>query len=90
MIGHASHEPSFAPGAGECVTDNGIADYDDGLFVGQYQYWSECGGGTTGYVVLVAAPPDGGYTAVIGFQIVTDADWEALDQAFNTFNVVTS
>ncbi len=77
----------FAPGEGECATDNGIADYDDGLFVGAYQYWSDCGTSAAGYVVLVANPADASYTAVMAVQILTDADWEALDHAFSTFNV---
>jgi serine protease Do len=77
----------FAPGAGECATDNGIADYDDGLFVGQYQYWSGCGSSGADYVVLIANPGDASYTAVIATQILSDADWEALDHAFATFNV---
>jgi len=79
---------NFAPAAGECTTDNGLADYDDGLFAGQYGYWSGCGGGTTETVVLVAVPADGSYTAVLGVQILSDADWAALDQAFATFNFV--
>lgn len=77
----------FAPGEGECTTDNGISDYDDGLFTGRYGYWSGCGGGTTEMVVLVAVPEDASYTAVLGVQILSDADWAALDQAFATFNV---
>ena len=78
-----------APAADQCTTDNGVTDYDDGVFTGQYQYWSGCGTSDAGYVALVANPGDASYTAVIAVQILTDADWEALDQAFNTFNVVT-
>ena len=78
-----------APAADQCTTDNGVTDYDDGVFTGQYQYWSGCGASGAGYVVLVANPGDASYTAVIAVQILTDADWEALDQAFATFNVVT-
>jgi serine protease Do len=81
---------SFAPAAGECATDNGVSDYDDGVFTGQYQYWSGCGSSGAEYVVLVAVPGDNSYTAVIAFQILSDADWEALDHAFSTFNVVTA
>ena len=80
----------LAPQEGQCATDNGVSDYDDSVFVGQYQYWSGCGGNNAEYVVLVASPADASYTAVIAVQILSDADWEALDQAFNTFNVVTA
>lgn len=79
---------TFAPAAGECTTDNGISDYDDGLFSGRYGYWSGCGGSTE-IVVLVAVPEDASYTAVLAVQILSDADWAALDQAFATFNVTS-
>ena len=80
---------SSLPAADQCTTDNGVTDYDDGVFTGQYQYWSGCGTSDADYVVLVANPADASYTAVIAVQILSDADWEALDQAFDTFNVVT-
>jgi serine protease Do len=80
---------SFAPAAGECAEDNGSNDYDDGVFSGRYHYWANCGGSSTGLVVLVAMPADQSYSAVLGVQIVSDADWEALDQAFTSFNVGT-
>ncbi len=77
---------TFAPPGGECSTDNGLAAYEDGVFAGQYGYWSGCGGGAE-VVVLAAVPADGSYTAVLAVQILSDADWEALDQAFTSFNV---
>ena len=79
-----------APQEGQCTADNGVVDYDDSVFTGQYQYWSGCGANAAEYVVLVASPADASYTAVIAMQILSDADWEALDQAFATFNVVTA
>jgi serine protease Do len=77
----------FAPAEGACTTDNGLADYSDAIFSGQYGYWSGCGG-VAEYIVLAAVPADGSYTAILAFQIVSDADWEALDKAFNTFNTL--
>ena len=85
---HRRHDRLVAPAADQCTTDNGVTDYDDGVFTGQYQYWSGCGSSSADYVALVANPTDSSYTAVIAVQILSDADWEALDQAFNTFNVV--
>lgn len=79
-----------APQDGQCTTDNGVSDYDDSVFTGQYQYWSGCGANGAEYVVLVANPADASYTVVIATQILSDADWEALDQAFTTFNVVAA
>ena len=77
----------LAPGDGECLTDGGVTDYSDGAFTGQYQLWTECGGIGASWVVLAAVPADGSYTAIIGAQLVTDADLPALDQAFASFNV---
>lgn len=75
-----------APGDGECLTDGGVTDYTDGAFTGQYQLWTECGGIGASWVVLVAVPADASYTAIIGAQLVTEADLPALDQAFASFN----
>ena len=60
------------------------------MFTGKYQVWQDCGGTANDVVTLAATPADGSYLAVMLAQIVTDADLAALDQAFNTFNVVTS
>lgn len=76
-----------APADGECLTDGGVTDYSDGAFTGQYQLWTECGGIGASWVVLVAVPADASYTAIIGAQLVTEADLPALDQAFASFNV---
>lgn len=74
--------------AGQC-TDGGVSDYSDPVFTGRYQLWQDCGGTANDVVTLVAVPADASYLAVIQAQIVTDADIEALDQAFNTFNSVS-
>jgi serine protease Do len=74
--------------AGQC-TDGGVTDYSDPVFTGKYQLWQDCGGTLNDVVTLVALPADASYLAVIQAQIVTDADIEALDQAFNTFNSVS-
>jgi len=70
----------------EQCTDGGITDYSDPVFTGKYQLWLDCEGGTTDIVTLVAVPADGSFTAFMLAQIVTDADLEALDRAFATFN----
>jgi serine protease Do len=77
----------FAPGEGECATDDGLAPYDDGTFVGQFQIWSDCGGLPTTYVVVAASPADGSVTAVVAVQLTSEADLDALDQIFATFNL---
>jgi hypothetical protein len=75
--------------ADDC-TDGGTTDYSDAVFTGKYQVWLDCAGTTADVVTLVALPEDGSYTAVIQAQIVSDADLDALDHAFATFNTVAS
>ena len=76
---------TFAPG--DACTDAGQTEYQDAVFLGTYQVWTDCGGTNTIYVVLAAAEVDGsGNVSVLAMQVVTDADLDALDQAFATFN----
>ena len=79
--------PSTASPA--ACTDGGITDYADPVFTGKYQVWQDCGGTANDVVTLVAVPADDSYLAVIQAQIVTDADLEALQKAFDTFNSVS-
>ena len=73
--------------SGSC-TDLGLVDYSDPVFTGQYQVWDACGGTPTAVVVLAAVPADNSYTALMLVQIVSEADLEALDRIFQTFNVI--
>lgn len=72
---------------GSC-TDLGLVDYSDPVFTGQYQVWDSCGGTPSAVVVLAAVPADNSYTALMLVQIVSDADLDALDRIFQTFNVI--
>jgi serine protease Do len=79
---------TFAPDQ-DC-TDAGITDYQDAAFLGQYQVWTSCGGTDTIYVVLAAVAIDGTeVVSILAAQIVTEADLDALDQAFATFNTTS-
>jgi serine protease Do len=73
--------------AGDC-TDGGIDDYADPIFTGRFQLWTDCLGTDTVVIVLTAVPADGAYTAVITVQATSEADLEALDHIFNTFNIL--
>ena len=75
--------------AGSC-TDGGVSDYSDAVFTGKYQVWLDCDGTTTDVVTLVANDDAGVYTVAMLAQILTDADIDALDRAFATFNFVTN
>jgi serine protease Do len=68
-------------------TDNGREPYDDGLYVGEVQYWTACDG-TAAEVVVIAAEPEGKEFIVrVIAQLATQADLEALDQIVQTFRV---
>ena len=65
----------------------GRTDYDDGFFVGQYENFVSCGGTNTEYVVVATNSVDGRYGVLVAVQVVTVADYEALDQIMRSFNV---
>jgi serine protease Do len=77
-------------GFADSCADGGITDYTDPVFTGKYQVWLDCGGTTTDVVTLIANDVAGVYTVAMQAQILTDADIDALDRAFATFNFVTS
>jgi serine protease Do len=75
-------------GQPEACVDGGRYEYQDAAFLGTYQVWTNCGGTATSFWVLGASTIDGSEkVAVLTAQVVTDADLDALDQAFATFNV---
>lgn len=76
----------FAPSVEECAYDDGLTDYDDGAFGGQYQLWGECGGVGAALVILIANAYSGQGSIVIGVQLLTEADFDALDTIMATFN----
>ncbi|MFP5487953.1 MAG: S1C family serine protease [Acidimicrobiia bacterium] len=76
----------FAPSVEECAYDDGLTDYDDGAFGGQYQLWGDCGGVGAALVILIANAYSGQGSVVIGVQMVTEADFDALDTIMATFN----
>jgi serine protease Do len=73
----------------DCTYD-GRYDYDDGVYVGAYDLYVDCGpaGGTI--VSTVAMPDDGSFLVWVVTQLVSEADVEALGQIFDTFEVVGS
>ena len=73
--------------SGGCL-DGGVYEYSDPVFTGLYQIWEDCGNNSTYTVVLAAVPENGGYTALMIVAIAIEADWDALDELFATFNVL--
>lgn len=71
---------------GKCASQ-GRAPYQDSLYGGTLEFFTDCGGTATARALVVARPPNNLFAAVIDVQLVTDADLDALDQIKNTFVV---
>lgn len=72
---------------GTCVFEE-RTDYDDGLFVGEMDVWSNCGDEGSSFLVISAVPPDDDFIVLVQIVIVSDADWDAADNVIRTFNVI--
>lgn len=72
----------------ECTSD-GRDTYDDPVYAGQFEFFSSCGGTETQVVTVAATPKDGrDHVVLVGVQMVTERDLDALEVIFDTFNVV--
>jgi hypothetical protein len=77
---------SLFPGfAREGCTAEAIADYDDGVFKGRFQTFSQCAGTDSFYTVIIAKPPENTYTAIVEVQVPTAEDQAALEQIEKSF-----
>ncbi len=72
----------------EACTYDARYEYEDPLYTGAYDLYSDCGGESNTFVVLAAEPEDGAYIMLLQVVVITDADAEALDTILNTFQVV--
>ncbi len=71
-----------------CGEYGGRSDYADQLYTGKYDYYTDCGDGGNVIFVVVAAPEDQSYLTLVMIQAVSQADLEAADHVFETFEVV--
>lgn len=62
--------------------------YEDPVFTGQYDLYTNCGGAGSTIIVLSVEPADRSYSVILVAQALTSADFDAIDQVLNTFNVV--
>lgn len=74
---------------GSLCTDGGIVDYDDGVFVGHAQIFTDCGGTAARMYIIVANPADSSFTAVLLIQVVDAGDAE-LNTIVGSFNTVAA
>jgi len=73
---------SIAP---QCTLDN-EGEWDDGLYVGQYQYFTGCGGTDTDFAGLVAIDNDNTHMIFLAVQMVDETDrTTVLDEILATF-----
>lgn len=71
----------------QSCTYGGREAYSDGLYIGAYDIWTDCGGTDTTFLVIAALPETRDFVAVVQVQIVSEADLEALDRVIDTFIV---
>ena len=65
----------------------GRYDYDDGLYLGVYDEYVDCGDAGSEMYQIVAAPQPQTRIASVQIQIVTEADREAASQIIGTWQV---
>jgi serine protease Do len=73
----------------DCTFDS-RNEYDDGVYTGAYDLYTDCGPAGSSIVNTVAMPEDGSFLVWVVVQITSDADVEALGQIIDTFEVVGS
>jgi hypothetical protein len=60
-------------------------DYSDPLYTGRYQEFDDCAGTDTDFVWVAFEPADQSFHGVVGVQILSPADIDALEQALDSF-----
>ncbi len=71
-----------------CNQYEGRSDYADQVYTGRVDKYSECGASNSVTFVVIAAPEDRSYFTLMMVVALTDADLQAADRVFNTFEVV--
>ena len=73
-------------GTGDCQFVGDDA-YDDGVYTGRISLWESCGGTDAQVVIIAAEPADGSYVALVAAQLLTQADYGAMDEIIRSFRV---
>jgi serine protease Do len=71
----------------DCTLD-GRYEYDDGVYVGFYDLYLECGAAQSTIASIAAEPEDGSFMVWVLAQIINDRDVDAFGQIIDTFQVV--
>jgi serine protease Do len=73
-----------------CSTVEPAQPYSDPLYTGQSQLYTDCGSAGAAFVWIAVEDIDETFIAVVGVQLLTDADAEALEAILDTFVVTPS
>lgn len=73
---------------GLCGKYEGRSDYSDQVYTGRVDQYSQCGAKKGVIFVVAAAPADQTFFTLVMMMALTEADLQAADRAFNTFEVV--
>ncbi len=63
-------------------------EYDDGVYSGFYDFWTDCGEEETLFIGLAALPQEGDFVDTLIYLemiVATDADLDALEEIFDSF-----
>jgi serine protease Do len=71
----------------DCTFD-GRYEYDDGVYVGFYDLYVECGSAQSTIANIAAEPDDGTFMVWVLTQMINDRDVDAFGQIIDTFQVV--
>jgi serine protease Do len=71
----------------DCIYD-GRYEYDDGVYIGLYDLYLDCGNAGSVLIELVAEPSSQQYFTYLLIQAISDADLDALDHILSTFFVI--
>jgi serine protease Do len=73
----------------DCVYE-GRQEYNDGLYAGLADYFSDCGGAGTDYFLLIAAPIEApqAFLIELHIQMPDDRDWDAAEHIVDSFEVI--
>ena len=72
---------------GESCVLEGRYDYDDGVYTGLYDFYTDCGDEGSLFFNVIAQPADQSWLASIQIVALSDADLAAADEVFATFVV---
>jgi serine protease Do len=73
--------------SGTCEYDGRFEDYDDGVYTGKYDIWTNCEGTGSEFHVLAAVPEDRSFVILVQVAVVNEADAEAEERILETFTV---